>query len=441
MAKADNSYYIPRLRRMVGCETVSVRDSFAPDEFMKLRAVMAELFPEVHKRADIRYFSEDCWVYKFEGKDSKRNILLMSHHDVVAAGEGWTYPPFGLEEHGGKLYGRGVFDTKASLFSFFQATEELLEDGFVPECNLWLASSHNEELFGDGIPEAVKYFKENGIGFEIVIDEGGAITEPPVDGVKAGKCAMVGVHEKGRFTYTCTASTDSIYQDIMKARKKNPVEQMTAFIEAVGKKDIFIRRLNKEVENMFTFIAPHLGFPLSFVFSRLKVFGPLIKKIMPRLNPQAKGLIGTTCNFTKIEGSSASKKCTATVYFQPVSLEDFKKDLESFRSLAKEYGITVEEGQTADFHEPADITVPAFSYAKKCIEDIFPDCPVVPFILPSGGTDVRNLREICPCNLRFTPLKVSNKQVGLVHMADENLDADTLKDAVRFYKHFIKNYR
>ena len=440
MLKYTDDVYISRLRKMVECETVSAKDSFDPKEFMKLREVMKELFPEVHKKAELKIFSDDCWLYKIEGKDKTRNIMLMSHHDVVEAGDGWKYPPFALEEHDGKLYGRGVFDTKASLFSFFQATEELLADGFIPSCNLYLASSHNEERFGDGIPKAVEYLKSRGIEFELVLDEGGAITEPPVDGVKAGKCAMVGVHEKGRFTFTCTTSDESIYQSMMKAKKKNPVERMTAFIEAVNSRDIFIRRLNKPVKDMFTYIAPHLGFPLNIVFSHLGIFGGLIKKVMPKLNPLAKGLIGTSLSFTKIEGSSADKKCTATAYFQPVSLEDFQKDLEGFRELAKEYGISVEEGQMSDYHEPADIDTFGFRYTKKCIEEIFPECPVVPYLLPSGGTDVRNFREICPCTLRFTPFKVSNEQVGLVHLANENLDSTTITPGITFYKHLIEKF-
>ncbi|MBR3767404.1 MAG: M20/M25/M40 family metallo-hydrolase [Clostridia bacterium] len=441
MPKFTTEYYIDRLRKMIQCKTVSVRGSFTPDEFTKLREVMKELFPEIHKRAEIKIFSDDCWIYKIEGKDKTRNIMLMSHHDVVEATGEWKYPPFECEEHEGKIWGRGVFDTKTSLFSEFQALEELLSEGFSPACNLYIGSSHNEEHSGDGIPSATEFFKEQGIGFEIVLDEGGAITEPPVDGVKSGKCAMVGIHEKGRYTLYCTATTDSIYQDITKAKKKNPVEQMTDFIAAVQSSDIFIRRLNKQVKDMFTFIAPHLGFPLGFVFSHLGVFGPVVKKVMPKLNPQAKGLIGTTCSFTKIEGSSLSKKCTATAYLQPVSSEDFKKDLDSFISLAKEYGVTVEEGQNNEYHEPADISTPGFTYTKKCIEEIFPDCPVVPFILPTGGTDVRHMTAVSPCTLRFTPLKVSNKQLGLVHCPNENLDIPCIKDAIKFYKHFVRNYK
>ncbi|MBO5396050.1 MAG: M20/M25/M40 family metallo-hydrolase [Clostridia bacterium] len=441
MADFNKDYYVTRLRKMIECETVSKKDSFAPDEFMRLRSVMKELFPLVHEKAEKMYFSDDCWVYKIEGTEKNDNILLMSHHDVVEAEGEWKYPPFSCEEHDGKLWGRGVFDTKTSLFAFFQAAEELLSTGFEPSYNLWLASSHNEERCGDGIPKAVEYFKENNINFTLVLDEGGAITEPPVDGVKCGKCAMVGIHEKGRVTIECEASDTAGYGDMTKPRKKNPVERMTAFINDVQTENIFTVRINEPVRDMFTYIAPHLGFPLNFIFSNLRLFGPLIVKIMPKLNPLAKGLISTTCSFTKIEGSSASKKCTATAYFQPVDAEDFQKDKEAFREKAREHGIILREGELDEYHDSADITGKGFSYLKKCIEEVFPDCPVVPYPLPSGGTDARHLRAVCPAPFRFAPLKITNKQLGLVHQPDENLDSSCLTEAVGFYKHFIKNYK
>lgn len=438
MPQFETSYYIERLRKMLECETVSVKDSFNPEEFMKLRAVMKELFPLIHERAEIKYFSDDCWIYKISGKDETKNVMVMSHHDVVEAAGEWKYPPFKGEVHDGKIWGRGTVDTKTPLFAEFSAIEELLSDGFIPPYNLYIGSSHNEERFGDGMPTARDWFKENNINFEIVLDEGGGIIDPPVEGVKASKCAMVAVHEKGRYTVKCTASADTVYQDITKARKKNPVERMTAFIEEVNTSDIFIVRLNKQVRDMFTFIAPHISFPLNKIFSNLNITAPLIKKIMPSLNPQARGLIGTTCNFTKIEGSSAQKICTATAFMQPVSSEDFKKDMESFSELAKKYGITVEIEGKGEFYEPADIETEGFKYLRKCIEEVFPENPVVPFILPAG-TDARVFREICPCNFRFAPIRLSDKQLGLVHCPNENIDVPNILCAIKFYKHFIKN--
>ena len=38
-------YYGKRLAEMIRCKTISKKDSFEPEEFMKLREVIKELFP------------------------------------------------------------------------------------------------------------------------------------------------------------------------------------------------------------------------------------------------------------------------------------------------------------------------------------------------------------------------------------------------------------
>ncbi len=145
---------------------------------------MQELFPTVHARAEKKIFSDDCWIYKIAGKDNSRNIMLMSHHDVVAADGAWEHAPFAAEIHDGKIWGRGTVDTKTPLFAEFSALEELLSAGYEPPCNVYIGSSHNEELGGDGIPTALQYFQKQGIAFEVILDEGGAVIEPPLGGMR-----------------------------------------------------------------------------------------------------------------------------------------------------------------------------------------------------------------------------------------------------------------
>ena len=148
-------YYVNRLQKMIQCKTVSVKDSYDDTEFAKLRDVMAELFPTLHKTAEKMTFSDDCWIYKIKGKDETRNIMLMSHHDVVEASGEWNYDGFSGTVADGKIWGRGTVDTKTPLFAEFSALEELLGEGYNPPCNIWIGSSHNEELGGDGIPKAL----------------------------------------------------------------------------------------------------------------------------------------------------------------------------------------------------------------------------------------------------------------------------------------------
>lgn len=432
--------YSKRLQKMIRCRTVSVKGSYDDTEFSKLRHVMKELFPKIHSAAEKMTFSDDCWVYRIPGKDTSRNILLMSHHDVVDASDNWEHEPFSGEILDGKIWGRGTVDTKTPLFGEFSALEELLEEGFLPACNVYLASSHNEELGGDGIPTALEFFKKQGIAFEVILDEGGAVIDPPIGGMKCEKCAMVAVHEKGRYYLNCTSDALQAHSGLTGAVIKNPIERMNDFIQEINHSGPFIRRLNPQITAMFEHLAPHCGFPMKLLFSNLWCFGGILTKLLPKLNAQAGGLLGTTCTFTKIEGSSEKNRCTATAFLRPVDFQDLKKDLESFERIAAKHGICVTQSEKSEYHEPADMSRPQFTYTMDCIRHIFPQYPAVPFILPAG-TDARTLTDICPCVLRFAPIRLSAAQLASVHSDNENIDMEAVNDCVRFYKYFLKNYR
>ena len=96
-------------------------------------------------------------------------------------------------------------DTKTPLFAEFSALEELLKEGWIPPCNVYLVSSHNEEIAGDGVPLVLQWLKEQKITFEWILDEGGAVIDAPMSGMDC-KCAMLAVHEKGRYTIRVKAA-------------------------------------------------------------------------------------------------------------------------------------------------------------------------------------------------------------------------------------------
>lgn len=54
------------------------------------------------------------WVEYGQGEEM---VAVLGHVDVVPAGDGWSYPPFGGEIHDNKLYGRGVLDDKGPVIS------------------------------------------------------------------------------------------------------------------------------------------------------------------------------------------------------------------------------------------------------------------------------------------------------------------------------------
>lgn len=434
----DLQRYALGFQEMLRCKTVSVKDSYDDTEFAKLRAVVEDRFPLLHTKAQRQIFSDDCWIYKIPGKDPSRNIMLMSHHDVVAADEQWTYEPFSGQIVDGKVYGRGAADTKGSLCAILYAMEEMLEEGFQPEVNVYIGSSHNEELGGDGIPSALEYFREQGITFEVILDEGGAIVDPPLGNMKCEKCAMVAVHEKGRCKVNFTASWASSHVSLT-GYQNNPVERMAAFIQEVSSNAVFIRRLNPQTKAMFRDLAPYCGFPMNVLFCNLWLFGGILKKVLPKINATAGGMVGTTCNFQKIQGGTSEKVCTAAAMLRNVDEQDLQTDLNSLKTIAEKYGIRMEI-EKQEYYGPADMNSQAYAYAMKCIAAVFPKYPAAPYILPAG-TDAWKLTPICDCVLRFAPTRMSAQQLGSIHAVDENLDITAIAEAAAFYKFFAENYR
>lgn len=430
--------YGETLSEMIQCATVSVKDSYDDTEFAKLRNVVRERFPLLHEKAEHRIFSRDCWLYKIPGKDPSRNIMLMSHHDVVPGDETWTHPPFSGAIVDGKVYGRGTADTKGSLCAILFAAENLLREGFQPDVNFFILSSHNEELGGDGMPTVLQWFQENNIRFEVILDEGGAIVDPPLGNMNCEKAAMVAVHEKGRCKIKCTATWASNHVSLT-GYKNNPVERMSAFIQEVSTGDLFIRKLHRPVLGMFQQLGPYCGFPLNLAFGNLWLFGGILKKILPKINATAGGMVGTTCAFQTIEGGTNEKICTATAMLRNVNEEDLKQDLDALFAVAKKYGVEVEITHQ-EYYPPADMDSKAYAYTMNCLADVFPRYPAAPYILPAG-TDAWKLTPVCDCVLRFAPTRMSTQQLNSIHAVDENMDIAAIYEAAVFYQYFVKNYR
>ena len=109
----------------------------------------------------------------------------------------WSHDPFAGKVVDGEIWGRGTIDNKLSVMSFLEAIEALIRDGFEPERSLYLSFGHDEEVGGqDGAKAVAEHLKEQGVEFEFVVDEGGAILDGIIQSVDR-PVAMIGVAEKG----------------------------------------------------------------------------------------------------------------------------------------------------------------------------------------------------------------------------------------------------
>jgi succinyl-diaminopimelate desuccinylase len=77
---------------------------------------------------------------------AEKTLLINTHFDVVPASANWNFPPFECTVKDGRIFGRGVADSKggpAALFTVLEAIEEL---DIRPKYNLNIALTTDEEM-------------------------------------------------------------------------------------------------------------------------------------------------------------------------------------------------------------------------------------------------------------------------------------------------------
>ena len=433
--------YIRKLSDMVNCRTVYTVDGKYRAEFDRFYQVLEDNFPLLCAKAEKLTFGSGCFVYILRGRNAKRNILLMSHHDVVDGSDRWQTDPFRAEVRGEFLWGRGTIDTKTPLFAELQAAEELLEEGYdFPGINLFIGSSNNEETSGDGMVLAAEYFRENGIRFDIVLDEGGAILGGQVPGVSA-KSAMVAVHEKSRHLYRCTADADTSGHQGFGMAAPSPVVRMSRFVAEVDGVKIYKARFYPETEATFSAHVPYMAFPMKLLFGHMRLFSPIIKGVMAKIPPAA-AMLKTGISFQSVQARKGSDPAARADHAESYMMlrcvreEDLYEGLEKIRAIGKKHGVEIVEEQR-DFCRPTDFTAAPFRRLETLLNENFPDVIVAPFLL-TAGTDARRLTDVADNILRFAPIDLDDKQFASIHGEDERIRIENVGECVRFYKDYIK---
>lgn len=439
-----NREYVEKLSKMINCKTVWTRDGANQAEFERFYDTLDELFPNIKAKAKKLVFGGGCFVYVIEGKNATKNIMLMSHHDVVEAGEGWESDAFNATEKDGYLYGRGTIDTKTPLFAELQAAEELLDECYdFDGINLYIGSSNNEEVSGDGMVLATQYFKDNGIRFDVVLDEGGAITEGQIPGVQC-KSAVVAVHEKSRHYYKCTVSSDQLGHGGFGKAAESAAVNISKFISEVSSAKIYKAKFSPEVKATFTRHVPYMSFPMNFLFGNIGIFSPIIKKIMMGI-PAASAMLATSVSFPTAfagnpdEPNFRAKTAEARMFLRCVREDDLYEGLEKIKKIAEKYGVEIEEIER-DYCQPTDLNGEAFKSVEALLNKNFPDVAVAPFLL-TAGTDARRLTDVADNILRFAPIDLNRAQFATIHNANEHIAIKNIGECVVFYKDFVRLYK
>ena len=430
-----------KLGAMVQVPSVSKNEDEDLTEFYKLHAVMEAQFPLIHQKLEKTDLRGNL-LYRWSGADStKLPILLMGHQDVVpASNEGWRVDTYSGAVIDGNLYGRGALDCKSTMYVELQAVEELLEEGFVPPCDVYLSYSINEETGGDGAAAAVRFLKEKGIRLALVLDEGGAVTEAPVVGMDRDY-AVIGITEKGYMDLKITARGKGGHSST--PPRNTPAARLFAFANEIERKRPFKKALMPETVEMFSRMAPSFSFPLRLILGNIWLFKPLLMALMPIVSPFGEAVMATTCCFTMMRGSEAANVIPKEPYLvanlRTSVHQNCAESLAVMKKYADKYDLDIEVIMQRDASPVSNIHSREYAYVCDCIRKQFPDVGIAPYLI-MGGTDCRHFHALTETALRFAPVRMTNAQNASCHAVDENVTVAALAEGVRFYKMFLKNY-
>ena len=430
-----------KLGDMVRVPTVSKNEDEDLSEFYKFHEVLEKSFPNVHKTFE-KTVLNGTLLYRWQGTDpSRRPILFMGHQDVVPANDhGWKCPAYSGTVIDGAIYGRGSMDCKSTMYVELQTMEELIAEGFVPPCDIWLEYAINEETGGDGAASAVRYLKEKGIEFAIVIDEGGAIVDRPIAGMDR-EYAVIGVTEKGYMDLKISAKGKGGHSST--PPRNTPAARLFAFANEIEKKRPFKKHLIPEVYEMFGSMAPSFSFGMRMLLGNIWLFKPLLIALMPVVSPFGEAILSTTCCFTMMKGSDACNVIPKEPYLvanlRTSVHQNCEESLAVLKKYADKYDLEIEIIQARDASPVSNIHSKEYAYLTDCIKKQFPDVGVAPYVI-MGGTDCRHFHALTENALRFCPVRMSNEQNAACHAVNENVTLSALAEGVRFFKEFVKGY-
>lgn len=202
-------------------------------------------------------------------------IAVLGHLDVVPAGEGWKYPPFGGEIHEETLWGRGTLDDKGPIIGALFAMKAVESSGLKLSRRIRIIFGTNEETGSEDIPIYTNTQEAPVLGFTpdasypVIFAEKGILTfslSKKID--QNSGCVKLVRLSGGTAANVVPALAEAVVSKLDEAEKKYEGFGLASHgsTPELGKNAIIslIRKLenldfSSDLKRYFTFLSEHIG--------------------------------------------------------------------------------------------------------------------------------------------------------------------------------------
>ncbi|HYY41210.1 MAG TPA: M20/M25/M40 family metallo-hydrolase, partial [Pyrinomonadaceae bacterium] len=275
---------------------------------------------------------------------------------------------------------------------------------------------------------------------EYVLDEGGAITEGILQGVRR-PVAVLCTGEKGFVSVELTVAGTGGHSSapppqtaigiLSAAVGRLETEQMPAALKGV-------------TQQMFDYIGPEMNFLPRVALANLWLTRPLVVRQLAR-KPATNAFLRTTTAATIFEGGVKDNvlpaKARAVVNFRILPGDTVSGVLEHVRRTVNDPRVQIEVLKGTAMSEPSPISGPdavGYRLIERTIRELFPATVVAPSLV-IGATDARHYTKLCPNIYRFSPVLIHADDLERIHGTNERLSVENFAQFIKFYRQLIRN--
>ena len=430
-----------RLAGAIRIPTISHQDPalFDPAAFEQMHAYLEQTFPLTHAQLELEKVARYSLLYRWRGRDpALLPYLLMAHLDVVPVIPGtepnWQYPPFSGEIADGFIWGRGTLDDKFGVTGILEAVEGLLDAGFQPDRDVYLAFGHDEELGGDAGAAAVASLLEaRGIELAYVMDEGGAITDGMLPGLDR-KVALIGIAEKGFLSLELATKAAGGHSSM-----PPPSTAIGVLSRAVTRLEASPFPMEPaQLQATFAgYLAPHMGFEIKILAANLWLFGPLLAS-SDQLNAMLRTTTAVTMFNAGIKDNVLPISARAVVNHRIIPGETVASVTARVIEIIDDENISVAALTARDPSPVSDVNSTSFAQLSRTIRQFHDDVIVAPYLV-MGGTDAKHFTGLSPNVYRFNPILAEPDMMTRFHGTNERISVAGYASLVSFYAQLIRN--